>query len=65
MKKFLLATLVIIKNATIIMPLLDGMISALVNMIDADNKAKLESEKFKDKSIQPVANDYNYRDDEH
>lgn len=65
MKKFLLATLVIIKNATVIIPLIEGMISALVNMIEADNKIKLEAEKFKDKSNQPVANDYNYRDDEH
>lgn len=65
MKKFLLVTLVIVKNATVIIPLIEGMISALVNMIEADNKAKLESERFKDKSIQPVSDGYNYRDDEH
>lgn len=40
MKRVLLAFLVIIKNATIIMPLMEGMISALCNMIEADNKKK-------------------------
>lgn len=38
MKKFLLAVLVVIKNATIIMPLMEGMISALANMIEQDKK---------------------------
>lgn len=38
MKKVLLAVLVIIKNATIIMPLMEGMINVLVEMIDKDNK---------------------------
>lgn len=38
MKKVLLAVLVIIKNATIIMPLMEGMINALVEMIEQDNK---------------------------
>lgn len=40
MKKVLLAVLVIIKNATVIMPLMEGMINALVEMIEQDNKKK-------------------------
>lgn len=42
MKKILLYTLVVIKNATIIIPFFEGMISALVNMIEQDNKKKEE-----------------------
>ena len=49
MKKFLLASLLIIKNATIIIPFIEGMISALVKMIEADNKKKeKESEKLEE-----------------
>lgn len=40
MKKALLAVLVIIKNATIIMPLMEGMINALVEMIEQDKRKK-------------------------
>lgn len=40
MKKFLLYTLVVIKNATIIIPFFEGMISALVKMIEQDNQKK-------------------------
>lgn len=40
MKKTLLAILVIIKNATIIMPLMEGMIDALVKMINEDEFKK-------------------------
>lgn len=49
MKKFLLASLLIIKNATIVIPFIEGMISALVKMIEADNKKKeKESEKLEE-----------------
>lgn len=40
MKKFLLFTLVIIKNATVIIPFFEGMIAALVKMIEQDNQKK-------------------------
>ena len=47
MKKVLLAVLVIIKNATIIMPLMEGMINALVEMIERDdNKKGVKDEKI-------------------
>lgn len=46
MKKVLLAVLVIIKNATIIMPLMEGMINALVEMIDKDNNKGEKNEKI-------------------
>lgn len=46
MKKVLLAVLVIIKNATIIMPLMEGMINALVEMIEQDNKKGVKDEKI-------------------
>lgn len=42
MKKFLLATLIVIKNATVIIPLIEGMINVLVQMIDADNKKDIK-----------------------
>lgn len=44
MKKFLLATLVVIKNATIIIPFFEGMISALVKMIEEDKKKELKND---------------------
>lgn len=47
MKKVLLYTLVIIKNATIIIPFFEGMISALVKMVESDEKSKKEKEKSK------------------
>lgn len=38
MKRILLAVLVIIKNATIVIPVLEGMINTLVDLIEKDNK---------------------------
>ena len=46
MKKVLLAVLVVIKNATIIMPLMEGMINALVEMIEQDKKKGVKDEKI-------------------
>lgn len=47
MKKVLLAVLVVIKNATIIMPLMEGMINALVEMIEQDkNKGESNAKKI-------------------
>lgn len=40
MKKFLLLSLIILKNATIIIPLFEGVINALVNMIENDKTKK-------------------------
>lgn len=50
MKKVFLAILVIIKNATIIMPLMEGMINALVEMIEQDNNKGVKNEKSSDTS---------------
>lgn len=44
MKKFLLVSLVILKNATIIIPLFEGMINALVSMIENDKKKEKTNE---------------------
>ena len=48
MKRFLLYTLVFIKNATIIIPFIEGMISALVKMIEQDNQKKEKQNETKE-----------------
>lgn len=50
MKRFLLYTLVVIKNATVVIPFIEGMISALVKMIEQDNQKKQKQKEEKNEA---------------
>lgn len=52
--------LLIIKNATIVIPVIEGIIYSIIDLIEFKKKEKLNEEELK-----PTANGYNYRDDEH
>lgn len=57
-----LSILTILKNATLIIPFIEGVISTIHKAVHPDS---VEKQVFKDESLKPTADGYNYRDDEH
>lgn len=52
--------LLIVKNATVVIPVIEGIIYSIIDLIQFKKKEKENAEKLK-----PTEDGYNYRDDEH
>lgn len=52
--------LLIIKNATVVIPVIEGIIYSIIDLIQFKKEKKDAEERLK-----PTADGYNYRDDEH